>query len=145
MAENPTGRVDTSSNAERRARVLLADDSEPVMREIEQLLEQDFDIVGKATNGIDLLEEANRLGPDLIITDLQMPGLSGLEASRAALSKRPDLPILLLTSHGDRHLVKEALRTGILGYISKLAAAEELIPAAYGALRGETFVSPSLR
>jgi two-component system, NarL family, response regulator NreC len=125
--------------------VLLADDSEHVMREIEHLMARDFDIVGKATNGIDLVEEAARLRPDLIVTDLEMPGLSGIEASRAALEASPGLPIMLLTNYGDKQLVEEALRVGILAYLFKPAAPEELIPAAHGALRGETFVSPALR
>jgi DNA-binding NarL/FixJ family response regulator len=137
--------MDGTQQAKRRARVVIADDSEPIVREIEHLLSSDFDVVGKVTNGIDLVEEAARLGPDLIVTDLEMPGLSGIEASRAALKERPDLPILLLTSHGDRHLVQEALGAGIRGYVLKLAADDELIPAAHHALRGEIFVSPSLR
>jgi len=131
--------------AERRVRVLIADDSERVIREIEDLLSPEFDIVGKATNGIELVEEATRLGPDLIVTDLEMPGLGGIEASRAALKERPGLAILLLTSHDDRCLVQEALGAGIRGYVLKLAAGDELIPAAYGALRGEIFVSPAVR
>ena len=116
-----------------------------MMREIEHLLSPDFDIVGKASNGLDLVVEAKRLGPDLIVTDLEMPGLSGIEASRAALKERPGLPILLLTSHGDRCLVQEALGTGIRAYVLKLTAADDLIPAAYRALKGKTFVSPMLR
>lgn len=137
--------ADENPQANRRKRVLIADDSEPVMREIEQLLSPEFEIVGKATNGVELVEKAARLGPDLIVTDLEMPGLSGIEASRAALKERPDLPILLLTSHCDRHLAQEALGAGIRGYVLKLAAADELIPAAHGALKGETFVSSTLR
>jgi len=140
-------RIDTNvtPQAERRARVLIAEDSEAMMREIEHLLSPDFDIVGKASNGLDLVVEAKRLGPDLIVTDLEMPGLSGIEASRAALKERPGLPILLLTSHGDRCLVQEALGTGIRAYVLKLTAADDLIPAAYRALKGKTFVSPMLR
>jgi DNA-binding NarL/FixJ family response regulator len=129
----------------RRTRVLLADDSAAVMREIEYLLQDDFEIVGKATNGIDLVQETARLKPDLIVTDLEMPGLSGIEASREALLAHPDMPILLLTSHGDRHLVQEELNAGIRGYVLKLSAADELIPAVHGALRGETWISPALR
>jgi DNA-binding NarL/FixJ family response regulator len=101
--------------------------------------------VGKATNGIDLVQETARLKPDLIVTDLEMPGLSGIEASREALRAYPDMPILLLTSHGDRHLVRQALNAGIRGYVLKLSAADELIPAVHGALRGETWISPALR
>jgi len=129
----------------RRVRVLLADDSEEVIREIERLMEPDFEIVGKVGNGVALLEEIPRLRPDLIVTDLEMPGLNGIEASRAALKVQPGLPILLLTAHGDRHLAQEALNAGISAYIQKFSAAEELIPAAYGALLGNTFVSPGLR
>ena len=128
-----------------RTRVLIADDSEHVMREIEHLLMPAFDIVGKATDGTALVAEAVRLRPDLIVTDLEMPGLSGIEASRATLQVYPDLAILLLTAHGDRNIVQEALNAGIRGYVQKLAAADELILAAYGALRGETFISPAFR
>lgn len=128
-----------------RTRVLLADDSEHVMREIEQLLVPEFDIVGKATDGASLVSEAARLRPDLIVTDLEMPGLSGIEASRATLQVFPGMPILLLTAHGDRNLIQEALDAGIRGYVQKLAAADELILAVYGALRGETFISPAFR
>jgi len=131
--------------SDNRVRVLLADDSDALRREIEYLLQDDFEIVGKAANGIDLVHETTRLKPDLIVTDLEMPGLSGIEASREALRAHPDMPILLLTSHGDRHLVREALNAGIRGYILKLAAADELLPAVHGVLRGETWISPALR
>jgi DNA-binding NarL/FixJ family response regulator len=112
------------------------------MREIENLMAPYFDIVGKAVNGLALVEDAARLQPDLIVTDLEMPGLSGIEASREALKARPELPIMLLTTHGDRHLAQEALNLGIRAYIHKFGAWEELIPAAHGVLRGETFISP---
>jgi DNA-binding NarL/FixJ family response regulator len=116
-----------------------------MLREIEHLLTADFEIAGKATNGIEMVAEAARLRPDLIVTDLNMPGLSGMEASRAALRDCPGMPIVLLTSYGDRYLVQEALKIGIRAYVLKPSACDELIPAAHGALRGETFVSPSLR
>jgi DNA-binding NarL/FixJ family response regulator len=147
MSVLPDKRTEASASGRtaRRTRVLLADDSERVMREIEFLLVPDFDIVGKATDGSSLVSEAARLRPDLIVTDLEMPGLSGIEASRAALQLCPGLTILLLTAHGDRNLIQEALDAGIRGYVQKLAAADELISAAYGALRGETFVSPAFR
>jgi DNA-binding NarL/FixJ family response regulator len=143
----PDQRTEASATGRtaRRTRVLLADDSEHVMHEIENLLVPEFDIVGKATDGASLVSEAARLRPDLIVTDLEMPGLSGIEASRATLQVCPGLAILLLTAHGDRNLVQEALDAGIRGYVQKLTAADELIVAAYGALRGETFISPAFR
>ena len=126
-------------------RVLLADDSEQMLNDMEELLASDFDVVGKATDGISVVEAASRLIPDLIVTDFSMPGISGIEASRKMLKARPDMPIVLLTFHNDAHLVEEALSVGIRGYVHKLTAAEELIPALYCALRGQTFVSPSCR
>jgi DNA-binding NarL/FixJ family response regulator len=128
-----------------KMRVLLADDSEQMLNDMEELLASDFDIVGKATDGISVVEAASRLIPDLIVTDLSMPGISGIEASRKMLQAYPDMPIVLITFHKDAHLVEEALSVGIRGYVHKLTAAEELIPALYCALRGQTFVSASCR
>lgn len=128
-----------------RFRVLLADDSEEMLNDMEELLASEFDIVGKATDGISAVEAATRLKPDLIVTDLAMPSLSGIEASRKMLTTRPDMPIVLLTLHNDARLVEQALGVGIRGYVHKLTAAEDLIPALYCALRGQTFVSPTCR
>jgi len=126
-------------------RVLLADDNEEMLNDVEELLTSDFEIVGKATDGVSAVEAAIRLMPDLIVTDLTMPGLSGIEASRKMLTTHPDIPIVLLTLHNDARLVEQALSVGIRGYVHKLTAAEDLIPALYCALRGQTFVSPTCR
>lgn len=131
--------------AGRRTRVVIAEDSELVMREVERLLAPDFDVVGKAADGISLVEETRRLQPDLVVTDLEMPGLSGIEASRAAMELHPDLPIVLLTAHNDPGLAEAALNAGIRGYVLKLTAAEELIAAAQSALNGEIFISEQVR
>ncbi|HKD08467.1 MAG TPA: response regulator transcription factor [Bryobacteraceae bacterium] len=122
----------------------MADDSEAVIREIELLMADDFEIVGKAANGLALVEQAMRLRPDLIVTDFEMPGMDGLQASRETLKINPRQPIVLLTAHPDPHLAQEALEAGISGYVLKFSAADELIPAAQGALRGETFISPGV-
>lgn len=135
----------TKQNPPVRMRVLLADDNEEMLNDVEELLTSDFDIVGKATDGVSAVEAAIRLMPDLIVTDLAMPGLSGIEASRKMLTTRPDIPIVLLTLHNDARLVEQALSVGIRGYVHKLTAAEELIPALYCALRGQTFISPTCR
>ena len=135
----------TKQNPPVRMRVLLADDNEEILNDVEELLTSDFDIVGKATDGVSAVEAAIRLMPDLIVTDLAMPGLSGIEASRKMLTTHPDIPIVLLTLHNDARLVEQALSVGIRGYVHKLTAAEELIPALYCALSGQTFVSPTCR
>jgi DNA-binding NarL/FixJ family response regulator len=135
----------TKQNPPVRMRVLLADDNEEMLNDVEELLTSDFEIVGKATDGVSAVEAAIRLMPDLIVTDLAMPGLSGIEASRKMLTTHPDIPIVLLTLHNDARLVEQALSVGIRGYVHKLTAAEDLIPALYCALRGQTFVSPTCR
>lgn len=112
-----------------------------MLSDIEQLLAADFEVVGKATDGASAIEAAARLKPDLIVTDLAMPGLGGIEASREMLKAHPGVPIVLLTMHNDAPLVEQALSAGIRGYVHKLTAGEELIPAAYCALNGQTFVS----
>jgi DNA-binding NarL/FixJ family response regulator len=116
-----------------------------MLNDMEELLASEFDIVGKATDGTSAVEAAIRLRPDLIVTDLAMPSLSGIEASRMMLATRPDMPIVLLTLHNDARLVEQALGVGIRGYVHKLTAGEDLIPALYCALRGQTFVSPTCK
>jgi DNA-binding NarL/FixJ family response regulator len=115
-----------------------------MLEAMEALLASDFDVIGKVTNGIAMVQEAFRLSPDLIVTDLAMPGLTGIEASREALRMRPGLPIVLLTMHSERQFLEDALSAGVRGYVHKLTAGEDLIPAMRCALKGETFVSPAL-
>lgn len=128
-----------------KERVLLADDHEWMLQEMEDLLATDFDVVGKVRNGVAMVEAASRLQPDLIVTDLAMPGLTGIEASREALRTRPGVPIVLLTMQEEKQFVEDALNAGIRGYVHKLAAGEDLIRAIHCALKGETFVSPVFR
>ena len=127
-----------------RRRVLLADDHNWMLREVENLVASDFEVVGKVTDGIALVEAASKLQPDLIVTDLAMPGLTGLEASEVALKARPGLPIVLLTMHNELKFLEHALRIGVRGYVLKLAAAEDLINAMHCALNGQNFISPAL-
>jgi DNA-binding NarL/FixJ family response regulator len=142
MHEMRTGK---GEGAALRMRVLLADDHEWVLQEMEYLLASDFEVVGKVTDGIAMVEAASRLQPDLIVTDLAMPGMTGIEASREALKARPGVPIVLLTMHSERQFVEDALSIGVRGYVHKLAAGDELIPAMRCALKGQTFVSPVFR
>lgn len=124
-----------------RVRVLLADDHKWMLDEMEALLAPDFDVVGKVCDGKAMVEATSRLLPDLVVTDLTMPGMTGIEASRQALKVRPDLPIVILTMHDEARFVKDALGAGVRGYVHKLAAFEDLIPAIRCALKGGTFVS----
>jgi DNA-binding NarL/FixJ family response regulator len=124
-----------------RPRLLLADDHEDLLHEVTLLLQGEFDVIGVARDGTALLDIAAHLNPDVVITDFKMPGLSGIEASARLLEQGLCKAVVLLTMFGDRELVNGALKAGIRGFVLKLNAREDLIPAIYSALRGETYVS----
>lgn len=127
-----------------KMRVLLADDHESVLREIRNLLPVDFEVVGIAHNGAQMLAAAHELQPDVIVTDIEMPKMSGIEAGREVLKTRPDLPIVLLTMHDDQQLLNLALQAGFRGYVLKISAGEDLLTAIAEVMKGHVFVSPSL-
>ena len=101
----------------------------------------DFDVVGTATDGLALVEMAEALKPDVVVTDIRMPGLSGIDAARTILQHKVCKTVLLLTMYDDPHLIRSALDSGILGYVLKTTAGEELIPAIEEALQGRVFLS----
>lgn len=122
-------------------RVLVVDDHPRVVESVSELLDGEFEIVGTASNGRAMIDAEALLRPDVIVTDLAMPGLNGLDASRAVLKERPGLPIVVLSMHRDLSLVRNALEAGVRAYVDKLRAGDELIPAIHSALQGSTFVS----
>ncbi|HEY4362055.1 MAG TPA: response regulator transcription factor [Bryobacteraceae bacterium] len=127
--------------AEIKPRLLLADDHEDLLREVSVLLRHDFELIGTARDGFELLESAATLVPDIVITDFKMPGLSGLEAGRRLLDQHLCKAVVLLTMYGDPQLVRGAREAGILGFVLKEKASEDLIPAVFSALEGRVFVS----
>lgn len=124
-------------------RVLLVDDHAAVRLRLKTLLESDFDVVDTAADGVDMITAAVTLNPDIIVADIEMPRLNGIDASREILKAKPGLPIVIVSMHREPGLVREALGVGVRGYIDKLEAGEELVPAMRSALQGQTFVSPS--
>src|SRR5215467_4218848 len=135
----------TDKNEAGRTRVLIADDHPRVLCEMEALLSSEFHVVGRAADGVSMVAEAARLRPDVIVSDIAMPGLSGIDASREILKDDPATVIVLLTVYNDPQLAKAALRIGIRGYVNKLTAGDELVPAIYRVLSGSTFVSSSCK
>jgi DNA-binding NarL/FixJ family response regulator len=124
-----------------RARVLLADDHPGNTDLLCQLLQPEFEVVGRVRDGNALVAAAETLSPDVIVTDISMPGLDGITAAMVILGRDPAARIVFVTVHGDRTLIERGLATGALGYVLKLAAGDELLPAVRAALRGERHVS----
>ena len=128
-----------------RPRLLLADDHFETAELLRQLLQAEFEVVGQVQDGCALVCAAERLLPDAIVSDISMPGMDGISAATAILSKNPSARIIFVTVHGNPIMVERGLSTGALGYILKAAAGDDLIPAVRAALRGECHVSRALQ
>jgi DNA-binding NarL/FixJ family response regulator len=122
-------------------RLLVADDYEESLRELTDLLASEFEIVGVARNGVNLIDAADNLRPDVVVTDLQMPRLNGIAATRELLQRQLCTAVVIVTVDGDPQLARTALEAGVRGYVLKVNADEDLIPAVYSVLAGKTFVS----
>jgi DNA-binding NarL/FixJ family response regulator len=129
--------VATGAGDDRKPRVILADDQETTLALLERLLQADFDVVATVRDGQTLVEAAVRLSPDAIVTDISMPGLDGIEAARRILLKQSSARVVFVTVHVDPVLMRRGLAVGGLGYVAKVSAGEELVPAVWAALRGE--------
>jgi len=125
-----------------RKRVLLADDHAMFHEGLERLLSPIYDIVGRVQDGRALVEMAAELLPDLIVADISMPELNGIEAIREIKASAIDTKIVLLTMHEDPEYAIEALHAGALGYVVKHSASTELLSALEEALSGRMYVTP---
>jgi len=128
-----------------KIRILLADDHQIVLQRICELLSQDFDIVGTVNNGRDAVVATLRLNPDVLVIDISMPLLNGLQAAQQLRSAKQPTKIVFLTVHTDEDFVMAALSTGALGYVTKSDVGTDLIPAISDALAGRIYVSKSIR
>ena len=126
---------------QQRIRVLVADDHQVVAAGLCAVLEPEFDVIATVGDGHALVAAATALMPDVIVTDIAMPGLDGIVAAGEILRRHPRACIVFVTVHNDAALVQKGLTTGALGYVLKLTAGEELIPAIHAALRGQQYVS----
>jgi len=126
-----------------RIRVLLADDHSMVLEGVAKILEDEFDIVGKVEDGRALVAAAQELNPDIIVTDMTMPLLHGLEACRQ-LKRLVGSKVIFLTMHADVAYAKEAFQAGASGYLLKRNAASELIDAIHTVIKCQTYVTPLL-
>ena len=127
-------------------RVLLADDHTLVRAGLRRLLESidGMDVVGEAGDGLTLLDLAAKLQPQVVLMDIAMPGLNGLEATGRMTKAWPDIRILILSMHQNAEYVRQALRQGAMAYLLKDSAPLELELALKAVLRGETYLSPAV-
>lgn len=127
-------------------RVLLADDHTLVRAGLRKLLESipDLEVVGEASDGLALLALVEQLRPDLVLMDIAMPGLNGLEATARVLKIWPDTRVLILSMHQSEEYVRQALRNGAAAYLLKDAAPDELEIAIKAVQRNETYLSPAV-
>ena len=124
-----------------RPRILMADDHAMLLDAFRALLEPEFDVVGTVTDGRMLLEEFSRLHPDVVVLDIAMPLLNGLDAGRQLKAQRKSVKLIYLTMNPDPDLAGEALRLGASGYVLKSSAAHELKQAIHEALRGRSYIT----
>ena len=125
-----------------RPRVLLADDHAIVVAGLRNLIEPEFELVGTAADGRELVNAAKTLKPDVVIADISMPRLNGMDAVRQLKKADPSVKVVFLTMHGDVDFATEAFRAGASGYLLKHSAAEELSTAIREALNGRVYITP---
>jgi two-component system nitrate/nitrite response regulator NarL len=124
-----------------QVRILVADDHETVRKGVCAILgtRLDIEVCGEAANGEEAIVQAHALKPDLIILDITMPILNGLDAARVIRLTLPDLPILLFTMHEGKHIIEDAKKIGIDGFVCKSEASATLLAAVDAVLRNQPF------
>jgi DNA-binding NarL/FixJ family response regulator len=128
-----------------RVRILLADDHALVCSAFQKLLEPQYEVVGRVGDGRALLKAAEDLRPDVVLLDITMPLLNGLDAGRELKKRMPHVKLIYLTMNTASDLAEEALRSGASAYVLKNSQSSELLQAIDGAMKGKSFISPQVR
>jgi DNA-binding NarL/FixJ family response regulator len=127
-----------------RAKILLADDHVLIAQALKHLLQAEFDVVGTVADGRALLKAAHDLAPDVVVVDIGMPLLNGLDAAEQIKSEHPQIKVIILTQNREPRFAVEAFRRHASGYLLKDSAASELITAIREALQNRSYVSPAI-
>lgn len=128
-----------------KVRVLLADDHESILANVRGVLGDDFEIVGTVNNGKDAVLQAHLLDPDVLVIDISMPVMDGLQATSLLHSARRRTKIVILTVHEDEDFIAAAFSAGASAYVVKAQLTSDLVPAIRQALEGHTYISPLKR
>jgi two-component system response regulator DegU len=127
-----------------RIRIIVADDYPPFLQELVSLLEVEFDVVATAADGKSALDLISRYEPDLVVLDLQMPELDGMEVTRELARHSPSTPVVICSVETDPEVVEAARQAGAVAYVFKMRVQKDLILAVKSAVQGRPFVSPAL-
>ena len=125
-----------------RPKVLLADDHAIIAEGLARLIEDVADLVGRVNDGVRLVEETRRLRPDIVVADITMPGMSGIDAMRQLKAEKSEARFIFLTIHTEARLAAEAMRSGASAYLLKQAAGDELFDAIQAVAQGRTYLTP---
>ena len=140
----PDGDGSPGNSPNRKIRVLLADDHPPMLDRIVALLATEFTVVGAVKDGEEAVTAASLLHPDVLVFDISMPRLSGLDAATVIRRAGSPVPVVFLTVHSEPEFLQAAWEAGALGYVRKSHMGSDLIPAIRAALLGKRFVSASI-
>lgn len=140
VSSRESGQVSLASGL----RVLLADDHKAMLERVKGMLHSEFEVVGAVDNGQALVDAARELDPDVVVVDIEMPVLNGLDAVKRIKKSGSKAKVVFLTVHEDPDMVPLCLEAGALGFVIKSRLASDLIPAIQLALTNRTFVSPTL-
>jgi len=127
-----------------KVRILLADDHETILAHVRSILCHDFEVVGAVGNGRDAVTEVRRLDPDVLVIDISMPVLNGLQAASQLHRRECRTKIVFLTVHEDQDYVEAAMAAGASGYVTKSRIKSDLVPAIREAVIGNTYISKSI-
>jgi len=125
-----------------RPKVLLADDHAIIAEGLARLIGDVADLVGQVNDGLRLVEEVRRLRPDIVVADITMPGMSGIDAMRQLKAEKSEARFIFLTIHTEARLAAEAMRSGASAYLLKQAAGDELFDAIQAVAQGRTYLTP---
>jgi DNA-binding NarL/FixJ family response regulator len=125
---------------ENPARIVVADDNLSCLNQICGLIETRFEIVARATNGLECMEAVEKFSPSVVVTDISMPKMNGIDATREIVRKWPAVKVVMLSGHDDPEFVEAAIDAGASGYVIKLSAFQDLIPAVDEVVAGRSFL-----